>query len=829
MPIEKLSFAEAKERANQRIADWVSETKAAGIVRLQDRYGDVFKKIDWRSEQNQTPKSGAKLKALPVQAKHATTDTGSKMKEVGDPTSELPPSRMGRRSRNQSRCKSRAKSRQTPERCQSSRLTSDKRSDSRRRYRDSASLIYGDNRNNRSSALASVCSDAISLIQDGLTGEWCDQRPKVNTGVDEKANAEGNFLNMKHPTIKARKWQSHIPVRNDEKGQMPPKKRSQGEKDGSKRMSIFPANFQKRRRTIKRWEKEVMYVEDFDGIISTDTSSATSILAGIESIQNASLRISTTPTKVIGSRLLPSPCPVVRNSSRPMTRASCRRYDKSRTGLALNVIPALHRAKSSCLSKRQLLTRSAFKGSPNTSDSSKVSSADSKNRSNSQKGKPARRRFRILVRMIMCVMLILRTTVKTVKKNMHSDVKHKKRKSQVLMAFDPSYYSSATTTYGHLSEHSRKALQKVPQVRSDADIRVLTEVMCRLPLFAKYSRKVKEELARFVWYDLYEAGRIVIRQGDMGNRMYFLVSGTVSIHRTEEDPKTGAKVIQHLRDIEMGATFGELALIRNISRTYTAVCKVDSEFLSVDKEQFNKVLRQNWEESWQNTYNFLTSSPYFTNWTKEQLRQTADVSITKEFSNNMVVFGNEHKLTNWVYFILRGKCQVVQRLNLVRSKSPYQRSFLRLPGTQKAEETLKTFLDKPYGKNRRQLALDTHYLTITTLHKGDYFGVGEDMSNCYVVTTARSDIMMLNAASYSIHSKRDELEEMKEKRNELLPSLKELHRQFEVNRRWWEYKRDVVSEVVQRRSIPNNTRVKDIPRTIRESEGIPRSLARDMI
>lgn len=65
--------------------------------------------------------------------------------------------------------------------------------------------------------------------------------------------------------------------------------------------------------------------------------------------------------------------------------------------------------------------------------------------------------------------------------------------------------------------------------------------MSRLPLFIKYSRKIKEELARVVWYDIYEKERIIIRQGDMGARMYFVVSGTVSVHRTEMDPKTGIR------------------------------------------------------------------------------------------------------------------------------------------------------------------------------------------------------------------------------------------------------------------------------------------------
>ncbi|XP_060082614.1 uncharacterized protein LOC132561915 [Ylistrum balloti] len=828
MPVEKLSFAEAKRKANERIAEWVSETKAAGIVRLQDRYGDVFKKMDWRAEQSPTPKMGTKLKPMTMPVNYIT-GTGCKMKEVVQPTPEIPPSRMGRRSHNQSRCKSRTKSRQTPERCQSSRLTSEKQSESRKRYRDSASLIYGDNRNNISSRMASACSDAMSLILDGLPSDSCDQKTQINTEFNEKIKAEINFLSLKRPTFnsKAKRGYNYQykPVRKGTKSPAFCGKKTQPQK---KRMSIFPANFQKRRRTIRYVENEIpcCEIDECDEVISTDTSSGTSVMVGSEAIQNSPLRTSATPPKIINAKLMPSSAR--RNSNRPFTRASSRRFERSKTGLALTVITGVNR-KSSSLSRRHLLTKSAFRRSAYNTDISKDSTPDSKKRgvSYNMRKKIALRRFRVVVRMIMCVMLILRSTVKTVKKNLHKEVSRKKKKTKGFMAFDPSYYSSATTTYGYLSENSRIALQKVPLIRTQADIRVLTEVMCRLPLFAKYSRKVKEELARFVWYDMYEAGRIIIRQGDVGSRMYFLVSGTVSIHRTEEDSKTGVKVIQHLRDIEMGATFGELALIRNISRTYTAVCKVDSEFLSVDKEQFNKVLRQNWEESWQNRYNFLTSSSYFNEWTKDQLRQTADVALIQEFNSNKLVFGNENKLTNWVYFILRGRCQVVQKLSMVRSKSPYQRSCLTLPGTQKAEETLKTFLDKPYGKKQRQLALDTHYLTITSLQKGDYFGVGENMKNCYIVTTTRADILLINAASYSIHSKRDELEKLRAKRDKLLPTLKELHRQFEVNRRWWEYKRDVVAEVVQRRSIPNNTSIRDIPRTIRENEGIPACLARN--
>lgn len=71
----------------------------------------------------------------------------------------------------------------------------------------------------------------------------------------------------------------------------------------------------------------------------------------------------------------------------------------------------------------------------------------------------------------------------------------------------------------------------------------LQEVIYRLPFFTKYSRSVKEKLAQVVWYDQFENDRIIIRQGDLGSRMYFVISGYASVQRTDIDPRTSKLLI----------------------------------------------------------------------------------------------------------------------------------------------------------------------------------------------------------------------------------------------------------------------------------------------
>ena len=64
--------------------------------------------------------------------------------------------------------------------------------------------------------------------------------------------------------------------------------------------------------------------------------------------------------------------------------------------------------------------------------------------------------------------------------------------------------------------------------------------MLRLPTFAKYPKQLKQDLAKMLWYDKFEKGRVIVKQGDPGTRMYFVVSGSgVSLRRTDRYDEDG--------------------------------------------------------------------------------------------------------------------------------------------------------------------------------------------------------------------------------------------------------------------------------------------------
>ena len=57
--------------------------------------------------------------------------------------------------------------------------------------------------------------------------------------------------------------------------------------------------------------------------------------------------------------------------------------------------------------------------------------------------------------------------------------------------------------------------------------------MIRLPVFNKYPKSVKHDLAKTMWYDMFKDGRVILKQGDPGTRMYFIISGEVDLFRTD--------------------------------------------------------------------------------------------------------------------------------------------------------------------------------------------------------------------------------------------------------------------------------------------------------
>jgi MFS family permease len=98
-----------------------------------------------------------------------------------------------------------------------------------------------------------------------------------------------------------------------------------------------------------------------------------------------------------------------------------------------------------------------------------------------------------------------------------------------------------------------------------------TELLRGVPLLAALPESVLERLARESTTVEFQAGVPIVREGEAGDRFYVVRSGQVSILG---------------RMFGAGEAFGEIALLRDVPRTATAMAVTDVELVALEREPF---------------------------------------------------------------------------------------------------------------------------------------------------------------------------------------------------------------------------------------------------
>jgi len=102
------------------------------------------------------------------------------------------------------------------------------------------------------------------------------------------------------------------------------------------------------------------------------------------------------------------------------------------------------------------------------------------------------------------------------------------------------------------------------------------DVVRRVSIFALLAPHVQEQLASHLVAVRVDAGKVVIAEGEAGDRFYVVQEGRVSI------TKAGVRVAE----LGPGDYFGEIALLRDVPRTATVTALEDIELLTLEREAF---------------------------------------------------------------------------------------------------------------------------------------------------------------------------------------------------------------------------------------------------
>jgi CRP/FNR family cyclic AMP-dependent transcriptional regulator len=108
------------------------------------------------------------------------------------------------------------------------------------------------------------------------------------------------------------------------------------------------------------------------------------------------------------------------------------------------------------------------------------------------------------------------------------------------------------------------------------------DLLRSIPLFARLDRKHLERLGMLTEEVDVAAGKVLIRQGALGDDLMIIVSGKVAVERD------GARV----NELGPGDFFGEISLIDHGPRTATVTAESPSRLLVVNHRDFHALMEE---------------------------------------------------------------------------------------------------------------------------------------------------------------------------------------------------------------------------------------------
>ena len=136
----------------------------------------------------------------------------------------------------------------------------------------------------------------------------------------------------------------------------------------------------------------------------------------------------------------------------------------------------------------------------------------------------------------------------------------------------------------HFMPDNSEVLAAPPSGDQHEFARLLREV----DLFAGLERVTLAKLAAHLEPQFYAAPSVIFRQGDAGDALYVVASGTVGVYATD---KTGTAE-NLVRLLSVGEPFGEMALLSSIPRTATIKVETDCEVLRLNRSAFIELVRE---------------------------------------------------------------------------------------------------------------------------------------------------------------------------------------------------------------------------------------------
>ena len=392
----------------------------------------------------------------------------------------------------------------------------------------------------------------------------------------------------------------------------------------------------------------------------------------------------------------------------------------------------------------------------------------------------------------------------------------------------------------HLDEEELKKIEKIkslleipPKKREDKTCLELMNLTKDLKVFENIARSIEHQnICSSITLVTCKPNDIVIRQGDQGDCLYYILHGLVTIQLSIQidtgiqDKNQIVIVEKNIGELRDGEIFGELALLYNIPRTASVIALTDTSLIKIDKMPFTKYLKNVFEGQLQDQIEFLQICPIFNKMPKELLIKLGIRSVIKKFATGQIILKNDTKSES-IFVIRRGTVKVIKEILFIKNENKIRKKRLRRNRSQildyedytnrqqlENEKVLELLALGPSEEDMREDNFIKKSITLEILKIGDIFPSYYSSNELYLDVQFESDnpCELIELDISHIKEIIPETFEFIKKYSKPYPSEEFLRRFHYYNESWLKYKKDLKYSILAD-SLNKNTVKKNDMRT----------------
>ena len=217
--------------------------------------------------------------------------------------------------------------------------------------------------------------------------------------------------------------------------------------------------------------------------------------------------------------------------------------------------------------------------------------------------------------------------------------------------------SVSAEVYGFFNKKSDFQARVIPKTEQQKN-RIITKVMQSF-LFNSLEEKELATVIDAFEERRYVKGDYVIRQGEQGDVLYLIESGTLNCYKTfkkEEGDK-------FLKVYNPGESFGELSLLYNAPRAASIIANEDCILWALDRECFNNIVKEAAMKKREKYENFLKSVEILKQVEEYELSQICDALQLKKVPKGTEII-KQNEIGDNFYIIEEGEAYASKVFNV---------------------------------------------------------------------------------------------------------------------------------------------------------------------